>query len=83
MMHTGSWGTQTMPRRDEGFVLVALMALSTVIVLTMVGTACVVGCKHYRHYKHSHAQESCAESFMMEYDMDHAQQEARVLSVLG
>ena len=56
-----------MPERKEGFVIVTLLALSTMIMLTIVGTICVVGGKHYKLYREQQVlAERLAEAFAMD-----------------
>ena len=66
-----------MPQRKEGFVVVALMALSTAVMLTIVSAICIVGSQHYKFY---HEQEVLAESQRIE--VEEAEHDAMMLSVL-
>ena len=68
-----------MPERKEGFVIVTLLALSTMIMLTIVGTICVVGSKHYKLY---HEQQVLAESQKIEVESGELDHEATMLQIL-
>ena len=70
-MGSGHMGTQ----KREGFVLVALMALSTIIVATVVSTACVVGGRHYKQYKLGEEEKIRAEAAMPEPGVPEAERE--------
>ena len=68
-----------MPERKEGFVIVTLLALSTMIMLTIVGTICVVGGKHYELYRE---QQVLAESQKIEVESGELDHEATMLQIL-
>ena len=68
-----------MPERKEGFVIVTLLALSTMIMLTIVGTICVVGSKHYKLYRE---QQVLAESQRIEVESGELDHEATMLQIL-
>ena len=68
-----------MPERKEGFVIVALMALSTVVMLTIVGAICIVGSYHHKLYRE---QEVLAESQSIEIEAEESEHDAMMLRVL-
>ena len=68
-----------MEKRNEGSVIVALMALSTLVMMTIVGALCIVGSYRSKLYN---KQEVLAESQSVEIEAEEAEHEAMMLQVL-
>ena len=68
-----------MSERKEGFVVVALMAFSTLAMMLIIGALCIVGSRHTKLYN---KQEVLAESKSVEIEEEELEHEAKMLQVL-